>query len=305
MSHIISRAYVAWPWMGDLWQPQHLWVSSSCHCRSRGQVPLLWSLSGGAESPSLWHLQNLGHALTNTARVDGVLNHSCVVWTWSSLALPPQPASYLYWGQAYRAVLTVTGMDILLVKVGPWWPQYLTVSVLMDLYTTHLPIHKKYSSLTFSSGRWNVGYSRMIFVTHQKWGLEITHSMKCCYTVCRSDHGSPALVKSQLSAAPVLGWRQRLPGASGQSSPFVSFSFHENPCLRKIQWTCVSSYTWTCTYTIRWSVTEGDMRFQVLAPTSMHTRKNMHQHTYTYTLHTYLILPFCYTDMTKYINGFF
>lgn len=128
------------------------------------------------------------------------------------------------------------GVDILLVKVGPWWPQYLTVSVLMDLYTTHLPIHKKYSSLTFSSGRWNVGYSRMIFVTHQKWGLEITHSMKCCYTVCGSDHGSPALVKSQLSAAPVLGWRQRLPGTSGQSSPFVSFSFHENPRLRKIQW---------------------------------------------------------------------
>lgn len=200
------------------------------------------------------------------------------------------------------------GVDILLVKVGPWWSQYLTVSVLLDLYATHLSIHK--NTLLWPSplgdGTLDIlEWSLSPIKSEYRWGLEITHSMKCCYTVCGSDLGSPALVKSQLSGVPVLEWRRKLPGASGQSSPFVSFSFHENPCLRKIQWTCMFSYTWTCTHTIQWSVTEGDMRFQVLASTSMQTHKNMHQHTYTYTLHMYLILLFCYTDMTKYINGFF
>lgn len=43
---------------------------------------------------------------------------------------------------ALRTYETICDKHILLVKVGPWWPQYLTVSFLLDLYTTHLQIHK-------------------------------------------------------------------------------------------------------------------------------------------------------------------
>lgn len=120
------------------------------------------------------------------------------------------------------------------------------------------------------------------------WGLEITHSMKCCYTVCGSDLGSPALVKIRLSAVPVLGWRQRLPGASGQSSLFVSFRFHENPYLRKIRWTCVFSYTWTCTHT---NTVECDRGRYEISSSGPHKHAHMEEHApahiHIYTTHIF------------------
>ena len=41
-----------------------------------------------------------------------------------------------------QTVLTVTGVDILQVEVGLWWPEHLVVNSLLGLYIVHLSIHK-------------------------------------------------------------------------------------------------------------------------------------------------------------------